>query len=559
MTTSPDSHTLTTSDSLEAEEQDTSLCYTEAENLLDAERGGSSRDEFLLDSVVHDDESLDETERLRIGIGRINDCIANIGMGTYQWRLFFLCGFGWFADNMWLQGVSVVIPGIRREFGLSESEMGVGSTFVFLGMMIGSAMWGILSDVIGRKPAFTLTLLITSLFGFWAASAQSFPQFYWRLFWMGTGVGGNLPVDGSLFLEFIPASHGNLMTLLSLFWPVGQLFTASIAWKLIPIGSCPSDLSSPCDISGGQNWAWRATLRILAVSTVAMVIARLLCVKMLESPKFLLSVGRPDDAERVLMDLGKVNGYEGQIPRLPRQVTASTDGYGVIIEEKQTLVQVIQRLYRDSHENVLLGSKLLLSLFEDETRKTTVLVFAIWSFISLGYTMFNGFLPIFLASTPDGSSPPISIDETYRNYFILAIMGIPGSIAGMYLIDTWMGRRGTMAASTFGTAAALFLFTFSRTPSFQLLCGCIVSVLQNCMYGVLYTYTPEVFESRVRGTANGAAASLSRVFGCFAPLLTGSLLAISMSVPLFLAAGLILSAAFCMLMLPLETRGRDVL
>ncbi|ORY48172.1 MFS general substrate transporter [Rhizoclosmatium globosum] len=540
-----------------AEEQDTSLCYTEAENLLDAERGGSSRDEFLLDSwfmMTNPWMSGAFTDRN----WRINDCIADIGMGTYQWRLFFLCGFGWFADNMWLQGVSVVIPGIRREFGLSESEMGVGSTFVFLGMMIGSAMWGILSDVIGRKPALLSPL---DHFFVWVLGCQCaiISPFYWRLFWMGTGVGGNLPVDGSLFLEFIPSSHGNLMTLLSLFWPVGQLFTASIAWKLIPIGSCPSDLSSPCDISGGQNWAWRATLRILAVSTVAMVIARLLCVKMLESPKFLLSVGRPDDAERVLMDLGKVNGYEGQIPRLPRQVTASTNGYGVTIEEKQTFVQVIQRLYRDSHENVLLGSKLLLSLFEDETRKTTVLVFAIWSFISLGYTMFNGFLPIFLASTPDGSSPPISIDETYRNYFILAIMGIPGSIAGMYLIDTWMGRRGTMAASTFGTAAALFLFTFSRTPSFQLLCGCIVSVLQNCMYGVLYTYTPEVFESRVRGTANGAAASLSRVFGCFAPLLTGSLLAISMSVPLFLAAGLILSAAFCMLMLPLETRGRDVL
>lgn len=29
--------------------------------------------------------------------------ITDIGMGKYQWGLFVLCGFGWFADNFWLQ------------------------------------------------------------------------------------------------------------------------------------------------------------------------------------------------------------------------------------------------------------------------------------------------------------------------------------------------------------------------------------------------------------------------------------------------------------------------
>ena len=38
---------------------------------------------------------------------------------------------------------------------------------------------------------------------------------------MGIGIGGNLPIDGSLFLEFIPLEQQKLLTLLSVFWPIG--------------------------------------------------------------------------------------------------------------------------------------------------------------------------------------------------------------------------------------------------------------------------------------------------------------------------------------------------
>ena len=40
---------------------------------------------------------------------------------------------------------------------------------------------------------------------------------------MAMGVGGNLPVDGALFLEFLPFASGNLLTMLSVWWPVGGL------------------------------------------------------------------------------------------------------------------------------------------------------------------------------------------------------------------------------------------------------------------------------------------------------------------------------------------------
>jgi hypothetical protein len=68
----------------------------------------------------------------------------------------------------------------------------------------------------------------------------------------------------------------------------------------------------------------------------------------------------------------------------------------------------------------------------------------------------------------------------------------------MVLIETNLGRRWTMAMATFGTAGALYLYTFSTTTTFQLLASCLAAFLQNIMYGVLYCYTPEVFDSQVR-------------------------------------------------------------
>jgi MFS family permease len=50
---------------------------------------------------------------------------------------------------------------------------------------------------------------------------------------IGFGVGGNLPVDGAMFLEFLPQRKQWLLTLLSVWWAVGQVVASSV--YLIPI------------------------------------------------------------------------------------------------------------------------------------------------------------------------------------------------------------------------------------------------------------------------------------------------------------------------------------
>jgi MFS family permease len=224
----------------------------------------------------------------------INRLLSDIGMKSYQWQLFFVCGSGWIADNMWLQGVSAVLPKVQQEFSLSNQVVGLMITIMMLGMMAGSTLWGYLGDRIGRRPAFTLTLLITFVFGSLTALSNSFATLCFLLFAMGSGVGGNLPVDGALFLEFMPPEKHGLLTLLSIFWPVGSVIASILAWTLIP------------NFDNG----WRYVFLSLGLITLIMVIVRTILFTFYESPKFLASCGRYESAYKVLMDLADRNDVE---------------------------------------------------------------------------------------------------------------------------------------------------------------------------------------------------------------------------------------------------------
>lgn len=112
---------------------------------------------------------------------------------------------------------------MSQEFGISETRVRFTTAALFIGLCLGASFWGIASDVIGRRFAFNMTLLICGIFGICIAASPTWIGVCGLAAAMGLGVGGNLPVDGALFLEFLPFASGNLLTLLSVWWPVGQL------------------------------------------------------------------------------------------------------------------------------------------------------------------------------------------------------------------------------------------------------------------------------------------------------------------------------------------------
>ena len=228
------------------------------------------------------------------------------GTGHFQRRMVFICGAGWLADNAWLNCVILIEAQVQSEFGLSNSQTTFLLTILFIGEIVGSSFWGPLSDRFGRKPAFMGSLAIAGTVGLAAAFAPSYRVLLALLFTVGTGVGGNLPVDGALFAELVPGSQrGLLLTILSVFWSLGNFISSLLAWVLIPSHSCGTEQDfSMC--STWDNAGWRLVIGVLAVLNLITLCVR---INMPESPAFLLQAGRVADANAVMAGMAAENGH----------------------------------------------------------------------------------------------------------------------------------------------------------------------------------------------------------------------------------------------------------
>ncbi|TWU79153.1 hypothetical protein ED733_008846 [Metarhizium rileyi] len=481
----------------------------------------------------------------------INKAIGDIGMGKYNWQLFVLCGFGWFADNLWLQGVSLTLPSLSAEFDISEKTVRYTTSALFVGLSLGSFIWGIGSDFLGRRIAFNFTLLITSVFGIASAYAQSWGAVSFLFAALGFGVGGSLPVDGALFLEFLPDASSSLLTLLSVWWPVGQLVSSLAAWYFIA--------------NFAVDQGWRYFIVSIGVVTFAMFVVRFFIFRLFESPKFLLNKGRQDEAVAVVHGIAYRNHTKTWLTSEILNLVAADDGFEAHCLESQPSIPsqstaLLVKLKRFSAAR-------LKPLFQSKTLGwATALIWFCWASIGMGYPLFNAFLPQYFShSHATGDDQKVSSEtsaistETYRNYAITSIMGVPGSVLAAYLVDSpslFFGRRGTLAGSTLVSAIFLFLFvTFGTTPTAQLAFSCVAAFSQNIMYGVLYAFTPEIFPAPVRGAGTGVASFLNRVTGLMAPILAANIPGDGATTPIYLSAVLILSAFVGMCLIPIETRG----
>ncbi|KAI9708032.1 MAG: hypothetical protein M1820_004236 [Bogoriella megaspora] len=530
---------------------------------LDSER--NSQDAALDKHHDADDEIAPAGETVYDRRARIiNQAIQDIGMGKYQWRLFVLCGFGWLADNIWMQGVALTLPQLSVEFGIDTNTIRYTTMATYIGLSFGASFWGVMSDVIGRRLAFNCTLLLAGAFGLLSAWAPNWAAVNVLYALMGFGVGGNLPVDGALFLEFLPASSGNLLTLLSVWWPLGQLFSSLIAWGFIPRYSCEPDLKT-CKVTAGEqpccsredNMGWRYTIMTLGIITLTMFICRFFLFKLYESPKYLLSRGRTGEAVQVVRNIAEYNDTQTSLSEERLLAVRDHSGDSSSLNPPKTgFIQVAKRNLGK------FSTQRLAPLFR--TRKlgvTVCLIWFVWTAIGLGFPLFNAFLPQYLSNADAGPEQgPTSTDVAYRDILITSIVGLPGNILACYTVDMkYLGRKGTMALSTFISGLLLYLFTLSSNPAYQTAMSSIEAFTQNIMYGVLYAYTPEVLPAPYRGTGTGVASFLNRIAGVLAPVLAVHIGKVHISAPILVAAALFVVSSVAMAALPIESRGKQSL
>lgn len=156
-------------------------------------------------------------------------------MSTTYKKVFWAAGFGWMFDAMDVALLSFIMVALRQEWGLTGEEAGLLGTGNLVGMAIGAMLGGYLADRIGRKPVFLYTLILFGAASLASAFATGFFAMLLLRFFMGLGLGAELPVASTLVNEFAPPEkRGRTVVLLESFWAVGWLIAAVIAYFIIP-------------------------------------------------------------------------------------------------------------------------------------------------------------------------------------------------------------------------------------------------------------------------------------------------------------------------------------
>lgn len=316
-------------------------------------------------------------------------------------------------------------------------------------MTFGAFFWGTFSDSRGRKIPYTMTLAITSIFGLLSSFTFNFWSLCLTLFFLGFGVGGNMPTDGkvsltydhpsysqclsgALYLEFLPKEYHYLLTLMSVFFSFGAVFASVIGYLILPKWSCPEFSTEPCDMHT-QNNGWRIMLFSVSIVTIMMLALRTLWLRLPETPKFLMSQARHNETIIVLQDIAKINGGHVHIDKdelspslritneFDNRVSIEEDDNRVLLSTGQHGVEQIITEKRES-------TKALKILLSPHWRLSTILIWIIWTFTSVAYTMFNVFLPKYLETLGfEGESVP-TYKEVYWDYMIYSLAGVPGSV-----------------------------------------------------------------------------------------------------------------------------------
>lgn len=204
--------------------------------------------------------------------------LEEVGYGWAQIKLYIICGLAFASDAMEVSLLSFMSQCAAADWDLTDAEMASIASVVFAGELVSALFWGPMADKYGRKICFVIACSMIFIAGLLSAFS---PSLGWLLFFRGVvgfGVGG-LCVPFDLLAEFLPASkRGPYLLAIEFFWTIGSCFVAGMAWLTLD----------------SEGWRFLA-----AVTAIPVGLSLFSAYYLMESPRWLVSEGRIDEAQQV--------------------------------------------------------------------------------------------------------------------------------------------------------------------------------------------------------------------------------------------------------------------
>ncbi|XP_030745982.1 synaptic vesicle glycoprotein 2B isoform X2 [Sitophilus oryzae] len=511
------------------------------EALADAEKGSSDKADF--------ERAIELTE-----------------YGKFHYLLLAICGLLSTSEEMDVIAISFILPSAQCDLNLNTQTKGWLNSIIFVGMIVGAYSVGSVADAIGRKKVLIASSFMNALCIVASSFSQSYEWFMLFRFLNGAALGGSGPTVWSYFAEFQPKSkRGSMLSFMAAFWTVGNLFVAGLAWLIIPaeIGFRTASFV--------YN-SWRIFLVVMALPS--MLVAILLCF-LPESPKYLLTRGKSDEAIAIFRHIYHVNtGNDAE--EYPVKHLILEEEYKKALEEEASHKK--RGKISSTISSILDNSK---QLFVSPILKFTMISISINFTFHIGYyglliwfpELFNRFdefnrlrpnetasvcevtnFVVNMGSQQHGAICNEKISQSvFMESLITVAAALPSNIIAILGMDR-LGRKFFLVFSTLssGTCAACMYFVYNKT--LNLVVSATFSSVISCGNAALDCLITEIFPTNLRATGIAISMVAARLGGIIGNIVIATLLDMYCPAPTFIVAALLIGGGLLCLFLPNTTR-----
>jgi SP family arabinose:H+ symporter-like MFS transporter len=349
---------------------------------------------------------------------------------------------------------------LKAHFQLNAVAEGLAGASAILGCIPGAMCAGFLSDRFGRRKVLYLCAILYALSGVLSAIPRTFPEFLAARFISGLGIGASSMICPVYIAELSPAGkRGRLGSLFQFGIVLGIFLTLLINGRIQALGDEAWN--------AGSGWRWMLGAEVVPAALLLGLLAFAP-----ESPRWLLGVGRDQEARSILESVGGAEHAE-------REITAVR---AVLGREEGRFAELFSPRFR----RPLLVAVLLMA-----------------------FSQFSGINAIMYYSTKIFTAAGVGVHDSFTASAVVGLVNVVFTLVAMAFVDR-AGRRGlllvglTIQVAALTAVGAMFHAGLGGR-SLLLAILAFIGAFAMALGPVSWILCSEIFPTKVRGRAMSLA------------------------------------------------------
>lgn len=401
----------------------------------------------------------------------------------FHWMIVVGLGFSWVLDGLEVQIVAA--NGYAQTLGMDSFQVGLAGTFYLLGQVTGALVFGRLTDRLGRKKLFILSLAIYLVGSAMAGLAFAPWFFYVFRFIAGAGIGGEYAAINSAIDEIIPSKYRGRV----------DIAINGTYWGGAALGAVANVFFLNTDILP-QDIGWRLSFFLGPLLGLLIIWLRR---HIPESPRWQMTHGQEDAAERTVDDI------EERIRREGKDLPPVDESKAIVVKEygRVPFLTIAKVLFQKYPRRTLVGVTMMVTQ----------------SFL------YNAIFFTYALVLENFYDTPPAAASTY--FIVFAVGNLSGALLLGHFFDTWGRRRmlfGTYVLAGLILLASAFLFNAGvLNAATHTAFWCASFFFASAGASAAYLTVSEIFPLELRSQVISYVFSIGQLVGAVAPALYGAL------------------------------------